>query len=154
MESTPTASVCDCLHEQHTVVTFFVCGRRGHVIMLGWLLALCLCDEHVHCETWEVMSEADSETLHWRAELGQLYDGCLHFLCTNEGRPFVNTSAGKGRVEVCMCIDGVRGGKQKLILAHYANPVDAKEQYVFLTVYRQTHYLRSYSNVNNRHTPL
>lgn len=116
--------------------------------------ALCLCDEHVHCETWEVMSEADTQTLRWRAEIVQLYDGCLHFLCTNGGQPFVNTSAGKGWVELCLCIDGVRGGKQKLILAHYANPVDAKEQFVFLTVEGQTHYLPYYSNVKNRHTAL
>lgn len=88
----PTASICACLHEQHTVATFCVrligsCDNAG-----AGYFALCLCD--VHCETWEVMSEADSETLHWRAEIVQLYDGCLRFFCTNEGRPFVNTSAG------------------------------------------------------------
>lgn len=44
----------------------------------------------------------------------------------------------------CTCaLMGVRGGKQKVILARYANPADAKGQCVFLTVYRQEHYLPS-----------
>lgn len=93
----------------------------------------------------EVMSEADTRTLQWQAEIMQLYVDCLHFLRTSGGQPFVNTSAGKGWVEVCMCTDRV----QKLILAHYVNPVDAKEQYVVLTVGVQY-----YSNVKHRHVAL
>ncbi len=36
------------------------CGCWDHVIMSGWPLCsvcMCLCDEPVYCETWEVMSD-------------------------------------------------------------------------------------------------
>lgn len=96
------------------------------------------------------MSEADTQTLQWQAEIMQLYVDCLHFLCTRGGQPFVNTSAGKGWVEVCMCIDRV----QKLILACYVNPVAAKEQYVVLIVVVQKYHPQYYSNVKHRHVAL
>lgn len=122
------------------------------MIRLGWPLALlCLCVMSMCIvKHSEVMSEADTQTLQWQAEIMQLYVDCLHFLCTRGGQPFVNTSAGKGWVEVCMCIDRV----QKLILACYVNPVAAKEQYVVLIVVVQTYHPQYYSNVKHRHVAL
>lgn len=81
--------------------------------------ALCLCDEHVNCATWEVMSDPDRQARNWQAEKVQLHDGYLHFLHANKKQPFVNVHSGD------------KGWKQKLILARHSIPVDAKEQYVF-----------------------
>lgn len=64
------------------------------------------------------MSEPDRL---WQAEIVQLHDGYVHFLRTNRNS------------HLSMCIQGIRGGKQKLILARHSIPVDAKEQYAFPT---------------------
>lgn len=121
VEFIPAASKCNCLHEQHTAFAVLwllgSCDNAG-LATRSALCVLCLCDERVYCETWEVMSQAVRHFgLEWQAEIVQLYDGCLHFLCSNGGGgggggPFVNTSAGKGWVEVC--IDGVGAGNRNL----------------------------------------
>lgn len=65
-------------------------------------------------ELWNMGSNVrgrQAEALYWQGETVQLHGGCLHFLCTNGERPFVNSSAGSGWAEMCVCIDGVRGGE-------------------------------------------
>lgn len=62
-------------------------------------LATCLCDEPVHCETWEVVSAAERRRSSFMM--------CrLHFLCMYEGQLFFSTSVGKrvGSVYACECV--------------------------------------------------
>lgn len=53
---------------------------------------LCLCDEHVDCETWEVMSEPDRQTLASRNSAAS------RWLCAlpphEQKQPFVNVHSG------------------------------------------------------------
>lgn len=106
----------------------------GHVMTLGWPLALCLCGEHENCETWEVMSEADRQKhfTHREKQCSFMAAVCTSSVRMENGH--LSTAAqGVGGRRCACALMGLGVGKQKLILAHYSNPVDAKRQYVFLT---------------------